>query len=112
MSSFSESQIQDLRDLQRAIRELGAEAVIIGAMAYRVFIEDSGRETYDIDLAVALDLDEFRQLEDALVALGWSQLKTQEQRWVTRAGTGSIWSLPVKVFASRESWYGRAAASS
>jgi predicted nucleotidyltransferase len=83
MSRFSESQLQDLRDLQRAVSGLGAEAVIIGAMAYRVFIEDSRRETFDIDLAVALDLDEFQRLEEDLLALGWSQLKTQEQRWVT-----------------------------
>ena len=56
MSTFSESQIQDLRELQSAARGLGAEAVIIGAMAHRFFIEDVSRETYDIDLAVALDL--------------------------------------------------------
>jgi hypothetical protein len=33
MSTFSESQIQDLRELQRAAVELNTETVIIGAMA-------------------------------------------------------------------------------
>ena len=72
MSAFSESQLQDLRDLQGVARDLGAEAVIIGAMAYRLFIEDADRQTYDIDLAIALDLDEFEKLGEALTALGWT----------------------------------------
>jgi predicted nucleotidyltransferase len=86
VNTFSESQIQDLRDLQDAARDLGAEAVIIGAMAYRLFIEDAGRQTLDIDLAIALDLDEFKRLEEALASLGWRQQKVQEQRWMTLRG--------------------------
>src|SRR5229473_1674257 len=86
MNAFSASQIQDLRDLQGAARDLGAEAVIIGAMAYRLFIEDAARQTYDIDLAVALDLDEFKRLEEALTTLGWRQQQTLEQRWITPHG--------------------------
>lgn len=86
MSAFSESQIQDLRDLQHAARGLGAEPVIIGAMAYRLFIDDTDRQTYDIDLAVALDLDEFDRLGEVLMTLGWCQQKVQEQRWMTPRG--------------------------
>lgn len=86
MSPFSESQIEDLRDLQNAARNLGAEAVIIGAMAYRLFIEDADRLSYDIDLAVALDLDAFKRLEEALATLAWRQEKAQEQRWTTPRG--------------------------
>jgi predicted nucleotidyltransferase len=83
MSAFSESQLQDLRDLQSVARDLGAEAVIIGAMAYRLFIEDADRQTYDIDLAIALDLDELERLGESLTALGWRPQETQEQRWMT-----------------------------
>jgi predicted nucleotidyltransferase len=86
MNAFSEAQIQDLRALQRAVRGLSAEAVIIGAMAYRLFINDADRQTYDIDLAIALDLDEFKRLEEALTTLGWRQQETQEQRWMTPRG--------------------------
>jgi predicted nucleotidyltransferase len=83
MSTFSESQIQDLRDLQRISRDFGAEGVIIGAMAYRLYIDDVDRMSYDIDLAVALDLDEFKRLEESLMTLGWQPQKMQEQRWIT-----------------------------
>lgn len=86
MSPFSESQIEDLRELQNATRAFGAEIVIIGAMAYRLFFDDVGRETYDIDLAVALDLDTFGKLQETLSGLQWTQLKTQEQRWSTPRG--------------------------
>jgi predicted nucleotidyltransferase len=86
MSTFSELQLQDLRELQRAARELNAEPVVIGAMAYRLFIDDTNRTTLDIDLAVALDLDEFQRLEKTLMALGWRSEKMQEQRWNTPRG--------------------------
>ena len=86
MNTFSESQLQDLKDLQQAARSLGSEAVIIGAMAYRVYIDDVDRQTYDIDLAVALDLDEFRRLEDVLTMLGRRPQRTEEQRWITSRG--------------------------
>lgn len=86
MIAFSESQLEDLRALQHAAQDLGAEAVIIGAMAYRLFIEDDNRLSYDIDLAIALDLDAFKGLEEALTTLGWRQEATQEQRWITSRG--------------------------
>ena len=80
MSVFSETQIQDLGELQSASLALGAEVVIVGAMAYRLFFtDDVGRETYDIDLAVALDLDKFGKLEEALAGMRWTQRKMQEQ---------------------------------
>ena len=87
MSVFSETQIQDLGELQSASLALGAEVVIVGAMAYRLFFtDDVGRETYDIDLAVALDLDTFGKLEEALAGLRWTQRKMQEQGWITPRG--------------------------
>lgn len=83
MRAFSDSQIEDLKDLQQAMKELRAEAVIIGAMAYRFFVDDVNRQTYDIDLAIAVDLNGIPQLEASLTALGWRQLEQQEQRWMT-----------------------------
>jgi hypothetical protein len=43
MITFSKSQIEDLRDLQRATRDLGTETVIIGCDGLLVFIEDADR---------------------------------------------------------------------
>ena len=83
MNTFSESQVQDLRELQQLVGGLSAEAVIIGAMAYRLFIQDEDRQTYDVDLAVALDLDNFTRLEGALTVAGWHSQRAQEQRWIT-----------------------------
>jgi hypothetical protein len=36
-----------------------------------VSMEDIGRFTRDVDLTVALELDEFAQLMDRLIAAGW-----------------------------------------
>jgi hypothetical protein len=60
--------------------ELGAEAVIIGATAYRLLIDDAQRYTLDIDLAVALDLDHLARFEDALTRRGWQSSARQEPR--------------------------------
>ena len=35
MNAFSESQTQDLRDLQKVAEQFATDVVIIGAMAYR-----------------------------------------------------------------------------
>ncbi len=83
MNVLSESQRQDVRDLQDACRPFGAEIVIIGAMAYRLLIEDTDRHTLDIDLALALDVDDFLRLEETLIRRRWQQSPVQEQRWTT-----------------------------
>jgi hypothetical protein len=54
VKTFTESQIQDLIELQRASEELGAEVVIIGAMAYRAFIRDTDRIFSDLVFDAAL----------------------------------------------------------
>jgi predicted nucleotidyltransferase len=65
---------------------MGIELVVIGAVAYRVFIPEQ-RYTQDIDLVVALDLDEFGTLEQALMMAGWMQDRNEEQRWFGKHGT-------------------------
>jgi len=57
MTTLSTAQLADLKDLQSACQVHGTEVVIIGAIAYRLFIDDIDRETRDIDLAVAVDLE-------------------------------------------------------
>jgi predicted nucleotidyltransferase len=51
-----------------------------------LLIDDANRTTLDIDVAVALDLDEFQHLEEALTTLGWRAERVQEQRWNTPRG--------------------------
>ena len=48
-------QIEALRQLKRAYQEAGVDAVIIGATAYRVWIDDD-RRTQDVDVALAVDI--------------------------------------------------------
>ena len=51
-------QVEALRQLQRACQEAGVKAVIIGTIAYRVWIDDD-RRTQDVDVALAVDIDQF-----------------------------------------------------
>jgi predicted nucleotidyltransferase len=60
---------------------LGANLVIIGATALLLSIGDICRYTRDVDLTVALDLDEFAKLTDWLRATGWKQAPEVEHRW-------------------------------
>jgi predicted nucleotidyltransferase len=84
---FADAQLQDLRELQDLCRGLQAEAVIIGATAYQLFIDDPGRETRDVDIAVSLDLDDFGRLQDSMRGRGWTRVERQEQRWKAPHGT-------------------------
>jgi predicted nucleotidyltransferase len=79
-------QLTALTELQAACGRQGAEAVIIGAAAYRTWFNDPGRYTEDVDVAVAIDLEEFAQLAEALAGLGWRQEARREHRWHTPAG--------------------------
>ena len=91
MSAVTAEQAEDLLLLEEAI---GTEFVIVGAVAYRTAIPDSQRHTEDIDIALALDLDDFGKLETELVSHGWRHDEVQEQRW--RGPSGSrVDILPV-----------------
>jgi predicted nucleotidyltransferase len=87
MPELSDNQITDLRVLQSHCRALGAELVLIGAIAYQVHFPAESRHTGDIDFAVALDLDEFAELERRLRADGWVQFANREHRWRSAQGT-------------------------
>jgi nucleotidyltransferase AbiEii toxin of type IV toxin-antitoxin system len=62
-----------LTELQRACQEVHTQAVIVGAMAYRIWVRDLYRTTEDLDFAVALDLEELSKLTDRLQVRGWRQ---------------------------------------
>ena len=61
---------------------MGADVVVIGATALLLSIGDIGRFTRDVDLTVALDLNEFSQLIQRLLTTGWKQSSKLEHRWV------------------------------
>lgn len=87
MIALTEAQVEDLRELQRLCDERKAQIVIIGAIAYQLNFPCEERHTADIDLAVALDLDDFAELEGLLQKLGWKQTPKQEHRWRGPRGT-------------------------
>jgi len=87
MPELTESQIADLRALHQHCLALGADLVIIGAIAYQVHFPKENRHTGDIDFAVALDLDEFAELERRLLADKWVRFANREHRWRSPQGT-------------------------
>jgi hypothetical protein len=87
MPELTDNQIADLRVLQHRCAALGAELVIIGAIAYQIHFPAESRHTGDIDFAVALDLDEFAELERRLLADGWVRFANREHRWRSAQAT-------------------------
>jgi predicted nucleotidyltransferase len=81
MIELSAAQTRDLIGLSEICARLSTEVVVIGAVAYATFIEDSHRHTNDIDVAVALDLDDFREMQKMLEERHWTQRKEREHRW-------------------------------
>jgi predicted nucleotidyltransferase len=67
------------------------DLVIIGATAYRMFVDDPYRETLDVDIAVGVDLDDFRDLILRLNSRGWRQSERREHCW--RGASGAIIDL-------------------
>jgi predicted nucleotidyltransferase len=72
----------DLMAINEICAELEAALVLIGAMSLIVSMDDIGRFTRDVDLTVALDLDEFALLTDRLTAAGWTRVPRLERRWI------------------------------
>lgn len=87
MVELTATQIADLHELQRLCRELKTEFVIIGAIAYQYHFPREERHTVDIDSAVALDLEDFAELERRLLAKGWTRAPNREHRWCSARGT-------------------------
>jgi predicted nucleotidyltransferase len=87
MPNLTKNQLGDLRQLKQYCDELHADLVIIGAVAYQVHFPNESRHTADVDLAVALDLDDFAQLEKNLAAAKWARVHNHEHRWRSNHGT-------------------------
>lgn len=79
MPDLTENQIADLRMLKQYCDQLHADLAIIGAIAYQVHFPNEPRHTADVDLAVALVLDDFAKLEDSFTAANWARVP--EHRW-------------------------------
>lgn len=77
---LTHEQTADLAQLQAVAGQHGAEVVIIGAAALLCFV-DLGRFTRDVDLVVALDLEDFATFSRELTAHGWMQEVGRERRW-------------------------------
>jgi predicted nucleotidyltransferase len=86
-SFFTTEQLADLMQINGICQTMGADLVVIGAAAIMVQLGDLGRLTRDIDLTVALDLDDFRSLSIVLESAGWQRNAKQEHRWITQTGT-------------------------
>lgn len=56
-------------------------------MAYKFHFPETERYTTDIDLTVALDLDDFAGLARMLTKLGWERDQKREHRWRSPRGT-------------------------
>jgi predicted nucleotidyltransferase len=91
MIKLNSDQEADLRELTAVCRSMQVEPVIIGATAYRMFVDDPYRETLDVDIAVALDLEDFPDLILRLNSCGWRQSDKHEHRW--RGASGAIIDL-------------------
>ena len=86
MVELTAGQIADLRALRDHCAALGAD-LVIGAIAYQVHFPGELRHSGDIDFAVALDLNEFAEMERRLQADGWIRFANREHRW--RSATGN-----------------------
>lgn len=80
--TLTPDQISDLAAIRKSCDEMGTDVVVIGATALLLSIGDIGRFTRDVDLTVALDLSEFSQLMQRLLANGWKRVSKLEHRWV------------------------------
>jgi predicted nucleotidyltransferase len=74
------AQLEDLAQLHGVAEQFAADVAIIGAAALLCFV-DIGRFTRDIDLVVALDLEDFTAFADELRTRGWTQEARGEHRW-------------------------------
>lgn len=101
MTVLLPEQAQGLRDLQGICRQLAVDVVLVGAIAYRIWMPDENRLTEDVDAVVGLDLDEFPRLIDRLAVLGWRQDERREHRWHSPGGA-RFDLLPVGPKARRE----------
>lgn len=87
MPELTRTQVADLIRLKEHTQQLRADLVIIGAIAFQVYFPEVSRHTADIDFAVALNLNEFADLEKRIEADGWARTENREHRWRSASGT-------------------------
>jgi len=83
---LTNTQLQDLAELHRLAEQFAAGVAIIGAAALQCFFDMSSL-TRDVDLVVALDLEDFAVLADALKTRGWTREEPREHRWYGPSGS-------------------------
>jgi predicted nucleotidyltransferase len=86
MTALSPEQLKAMAQLQTLCASLKADVVIIGAMAYRTWVDDQYRHTQDVDAAIAIDLDDLARLMKLLEERGWNQDSRKEHRWYAPQG--------------------------
>jgi predicted nucleotidyltransferase len=87
---LTNDQLEDLAQLHVVAGKFGADVAIIGAAALLCFVQ-LARFTRDVDLVVALDLEDFATFSAELRASGWTQEHRSEHRW--RGPKGSLIDL-------------------
>jgi predicted nucleotidyltransferase len=87
---LTQPQLDDLACLHATAERFAAAFAIIGAAALGCFI-DIERFTMDVDLVVALDLEDFAVFAESLQTQGWAKDPRKEHRWY--GPNGSITDL-------------------
>ena len=101
MTALLPEQADALREIQAICGLLTVDVVVIGAVAYRIWVQDEHRATEDVDVVVALDRPELPQLTSPLIARGWRQDQRREHRWFSGNGA-RVDLLPVGEQARRD----------
>jgi len=101
MTVLLAEQAEAVRQVQDICARLTADVVVIGAVAYRLWVPDAHRMTQDVDLVVGLDLVALTQLTEPLIAAGWRRDPHREQRWIS-PNRARIDLLPAGVRARRD----------
>ncbi len=101
MNDLLPEQIEALAELQQTAKDLAVDVVLIGAAAYRAWVNDEYRMTEDLDLVVGADLPELPRLTQPLLECGWRKDRRWEQRWISRSGA-RVDLIPVGGQARRE----------
>lgn len=105
---LTNQQLQDVAQVHLIAEEFAADIVIIGAAALLWFI-DLGRFTRDIDLVIALELEQFAMFSVRLNSRGWIQDRAREHRWRGPADQSLTLFLLVRIFVPESNSSGRKA---
>jgi hypothetical protein len=104
------AQLEDLAHLNSVARQFGAGMAMIGAAALLCFV-DLGRFTRDVDIVVALDLEDFAAFSGVLQTRGWRRTQGREQRWLGPKGPSSTCCRPGQSYARQSESSDRRASS-